>query len=42
MGIVAARKCPLCGHHEIGFTTSDEELLKEQEELTLEEFLALL
>jgi hypothetical protein len=23
MGIVAARKCPLCGHHEIGFTTRD-------------------
>lgn len=23
MGMVAARKCPLCGHHEIGFTTRD-------------------
>jgi hypothetical protein len=23
MGMVAARTCPLCGHHEIGFTTRD-------------------
>lgn len=22
-GIVAARKCPSCGHHEVGFTTKD-------------------
>ena len=23
MGIVTARKCPACGHHEVGFTTQD-------------------
>ncbi|MBW1797439.1 MAG: hypothetical protein JRJ21_03315, partial [Deltaproteobacteria bacterium] len=22
-GIVTARKCPSCGHHEVGFTTKD-------------------